>query len=79
MTIFSHTNQLPVTIEELSKTVHSAIPSPFARTTPYLTHEVFNRYHSEHELLRYLHQLQTRDLSLVHSMISVRPPNAPIG
>ena len=69
LTIFSNTSQLPVSVEDLSKTVHSAIPSPFARTTPYLTHEVFNRYHSEHELLRYLHQLQTRDLSLVHSMI----------
>ncbi len=69
LTIFSHGNQSPVSIEELSKTVPHAISSSFARTTPYLTHEVFNRYHSEHELLRYLHQLQTRDLSLVHSMI----------
>ena len=69
LTIFSPANQPPISIEELSKTVSPAIPSPFARTTPYLTHEVFNRYHSEHELLRYLHQLQTRDLSLVHSMI----------
>jgi glycine dehydrogenase len=69
LTIFSHANQVPVLVENLSKTVHSTISSPFARTTPFLTHEVFNSYHSEHELLRYLHQLQTRDLSLVHSMI----------
>jgi glycine dehydrogenase len=69
LTIFSNANQLPFSVEELAKTVPPTIPSLFARSTPYLTHEVFNRYHSEHELLRYLHQLQTRDLSLVHSMI----------
>ena len=42
---------------------------PWRRTSTYLTHEVFNRYHSEHEMLRYLHRLQAQDLSLVHSMI----------
>ncbi len=41
----------------------------FARSTPYLTHPVFNRYHSETELLRYIHRLQARDLSLTTSMI----------
>ncbi|MDQ1290590.1 MAG: glycine dehydrogenase, partial [Nitrospirota bacterium] len=44
-------------------------PAPLARTSPYLTHPVFHRYHAEHELLRYIHRLQSRDLSLVHSMI----------
>ncbi|MEM9512622.1 MAG: aminomethyl-transferring glycine dehydrogenase, partial [Cyanobacteria bacterium P01_E01_bin.48] len=39
------------------------------RQTPYLTHPVFNRYHSETEILRYLHRLQARDLSLTESMI----------
>lgn len=41
----------------------------FARTTSFMTHEVFNSYHSETELLRYMWKLQSRDLSLVHSMI----------
>lgn len=39
------------------------------RTTPYLTHPVFNTHHSETELLRYIHHLQSKDLSLTHSMI----------
>ncbi|MCC6227935.1 MAG: aminomethyl-transferring glycine dehydrogenase [Phycisphaerales bacterium] len=43
----------------------------FARTSTFLSHPVFNRYHSEHELLRYITKLQSRDLSLAHSMISL--------
>ena len=42
---------------------------PFARSSPFLTHPVFNSYHCEHELLRYLKRLENKDLSLVHSMI----------
>ncbi|OCK75582.1 glycine dehydrogenase [Lepidopterella palustris CBS 459.81] len=45
------------------------LPPVFKRTTPYLTHPVFNTYHSETELLRYIHHLQSKDLSLTHSMI----------
>jgi glycine dehydrogenase len=45
------------------------ISSPFKRTSPYLTHPVFNTHHSETELLRYIHHLQSKDLSLTHSMI----------
>ncbi|HTL60725.1 MAG TPA: aminomethyl-transferring glycine dehydrogenase [Nitrospira sp.] len=61
--------RLPWTIGELAQTVVATFPANLARTTPYLTHEVFNRYHAEHEMLRYLHRLQGRDLSLTHSMI----------
>jgi glycine dehydrogenase len=39
------------------------------RTSPYLTHPVFNSYHSETEMMRYIVRLQSRDLSLTHSMI----------
>ncbi len=42
---------------------------PFSRDTPFLTHPVFNSYHSETELLRYIFRLMNRDLSLAHSMI----------
>ncbi|MBW4568311.1 MAG: aminomethyl-transferring glycine dehydrogenase [Tolypothrix carrinoi HA7290-LM1] len=44
-------------------------PLPLKRTTSYLTHPVFNSYHSETELLRYLHKLESKDLSLTTSMI----------
>ena len=39
------------------------------RQSEYLTHPTFQRYHSEHDLLRYMHRLQAKDLSLTHSMI----------
>ncbi|KAL5402707.1 hypothetical protein PMIN03_010463 [Paraphaeosphaeria minitans] len=44
-------------------------PTGFQRTSEFLTHPVFNSHHSETELLRYIHHLQSKDLSLVHSMI----------
>jgi len=49
----------------------SHIPEPLRRQSAYLTHPVFNTHHSETELLRYIHHLQSKDLSLVHSMISL--------
>lgn len=42
-----------------------------ARKSEYLTHPVFNAHHSEHEMLRYLKRLENKDLSMVHSMISL--------
>jgi len=45
------------------------IPASLRRTTPYLTHPVFSRYQSETELLRYIHKLQAKDLSLTTAMI----------
>ena len=45
------------------------LPINLQRKSPYLTHPVFNSYHSETEILRYIHKLQTKDLSLVNAMI----------
>ncbi|MFM8742937.1 MAG: aminomethyl-transferring glycine dehydrogenase, partial [Cytophagales bacterium] len=41
------------------------------RSTSFLTHAVFNSHHSEHEMLRYIKKLENKDLSMVHSMISL--------
>ncbi|WP_009032864.1 aminomethyl-transferring glycine dehydrogenase [Indibacter alkaliphilus] len=46
-------------------------PEGLMRTSEYLTHPVFNQFHSEHEMLRYIKRLENKDLSLVHSMISL--------
>jgi glycine dehydrogenase len=46
-------------------------PVLFRRTSPFLAHAVFNRHHTEHEMLRYIRRLEAKDLSLVHSMISL--------
>ncbi len=45
------------------------LPAPLARTSAFLTHPTFSRYHAEHEMLRYLNRLQAKDLSLTTSMI----------
>jgi len=46
-------------------------PKELKRTSAYLEHPVFNKFHSEHEMLRYLKMLENRDLDLTHSMISL--------
>jgi glycine dehydrogenase len=60
---------LPFAVEELAGAAPKPIAAPFARTSDFLTHPVFNQHHSEHEMLRYMHQLESRDLSLTTSMI----------
>jgi glycine dehydrogenase len=55
--------------DQLTADAKAPYPAPFARTTKYLTHPVFNRHHSETEMLRYLKRLESRDLSLTTSMI----------
>ncbi len=75
------------TIKDVEKILHDIIPShlPLSpgrevilswpenliRKSAYLTHPVFNTHHSEHEMLRYIKRLENKDLSMVHSMISL--------
>ncbi|CAN5589324.1 aminomethyl-transferring glycine dehydrogenase [soil metagenome] len=66
-TIFGATDLFSV--EALAAAIDLTYAAPFQRTSAYLTHPVFNNYHSETEMLRYIHRLQARDISLVHSMI----------
>jgi glycine dehydrogenase len=47
------------------------LPKELIRTSTYLNHAVFHKYHSEHGMLRYLKSLENKDLSMVHSMISL--------
>lgn len=60
-----------IDIEGLAQGVeaNAQVPKSLKRTSAFLTHPVFNSYHSETEILRYMHHLQSKDLSLVHSMI----------
>jgi glycine dehydrogenase len=53
----------------LANDVQPGVPEALRRTSEFLTHPVFNRYHAEHEMLRYIKTLEGRDLSLTHSMI----------
>ncbi|MBE9177822.1 aminomethyl-transferring glycine dehydrogenase [Oculatella sp. LEGE 06141] len=67
--VFAGERSLPFSLETLSPRSPLEPSSPFYRTSPYLTHPVFNTYHSETELLRYMHRLQSKDLSLTTAMI----------
>lgn len=58
-------------VKDASKTVTAELPAELSRKSDFLGHPVFNLYHSEHEMLRYLKTLENRDLDLTHSMISL--------
>src|SRR5213594_2821431 len=69
VTVFAVNEVLPFMVEDLGAKADSAIPAPLRRTSPYLTHPVFHKYRSETEMLRYIKQLEPRDLSLTAAMI----------
>jgi glycine dehydrogenase len=56
-------------IDALDSDAKSSLPKALERTSEYLTHPVFNRHHSEHEMLRYLRSLADKDLALDRTMI----------
>ncbi|MEE9383585.1 MAG: aminomethyl-transferring glycine dehydrogenase [Nannocystaceae bacterium] len=58
-------------VVELATRLSYELAAPHARRSGFLEHEAFHAYHAEHELLRYIHRLQARDLSLTTSMISL--------
>ena len=70
--IFSEFGKNPIEVDLnalMSGKTH--VTNPLERKSEYLTHEIFNKYHTEHEILRYMKGLENKDLSLVHSMISL--------
>ncbi len=60
---------IELSVEDIDDSTGTAIPDSITRQTDYLTHEVFNSFHSETEMLRYLKRLENRDFSLTHGMI----------
>ncbi|RKR85376.1 glycine dehydrogenase (decarboxylating) [Mucilaginibacter gracilis] len=64
-------NVSDIGFDELKADIKTVIPAQLQRTSAYLTHQIFNAYHSEHEMLRYIKSLEAKDLSLCHSMIAL--------
>jgi glycine dehydrogenase len=69
LTVFKTDALERVDIDKLDAKVADTIPPALARKSPYLTHPVFEMYHSETEMLRYLRRLQAKDVALDRSMI----------
>ncbi|MCR9000169.1 aminomethyl-transferring glycine dehydrogenase [Rahnella perminowiae] len=56
-------------LDKAASTDSNAIPAAMLRADPILTHPVFNQYHSETEMMRYMHRLEKKDLALNQAMI----------
>ncbi len=68
-TSFSQGKSVSIDVHEIDSKLKSSWPAALVRQSEYLTNPVFNSHHSETELLRYIHHLQNKDLTLTHSMI----------
>ncbi len=67
--IFTHDRGDEVSLDEIDARVKSSLPEALVRTSEYLTHPVFNKHHSETDLMRYMRKLADKDLALDRSMI----------
>ncbi|EDM13111.1 glycine decarboxylase (predicted), isoform CRA_a [Rattus norvegicus] len=67
--IFGCESSTELVAEGMGEEWRGLLGSSFKRTSPFLTHQVFNSYHSETNLVRYMKKLENKDISLVHSMI----------
>ena len=69
--VFTGKNVANVAFDELEAKASDSIPESLYRKTDLLPQKVFNSYHSETEMLRYLKRLENKDLSLAHAMIAL--------
>ncbi|MDH4069168.1 MAG: aminomethyl-transferring glycine dehydrogenase [Ignavibacteria bacterium] len=69
--LFTPDGQPPLTIRDVDPDRINGYTGGMRRTTPFLAHPVFNKHRSETEMLRYMKRLESRDLSLTTSMISL--------
>uniref|UniRef100_A0A6Q2XG81 glycine dehydrogenase (aminomethyl-transferring) n=1 Tax=Esox lucius TaxID=8010 RepID=A0A6Q2XG81_ESOLU len=67
--VFGCESSAELIAEKMGERVKGIMGSPFKRTSKYLSHTVFNSYHSETNIVRYMKRLENKDISLVHSMI----------
>lgn len=67
--IFDINESIVALAADIEKNEFAAIPESCRRTSPFLTHPVFNTHHSETQMMRYLKQLENKDFSLTHGMI----------
>jgi glycine dehydrogenase len=66
---FAEARGVSIVVNDDDETV--TISNELLRTSEFMNHKVFNSFYSEHEMLRYMKSLENKDLSLVHSMISL--------
>lgn len=64
-------NNVPVYADEEDLEDLQSFDETLERQSTYLTFDIFNKYHSETEMMRYIKKLERRDISLTHSMISL--------
>lgn len=67
--VFCPNRPLPFLLDPVVRAAVSHIPQNLSRRTPFMTHPIFNSYQSETEMQRYMRYLESKDLSLTHSMI----------